>query len=121
VWHTFLVDGNGDGSCPSLGFCVVDGGGSLRPQRGLASVQLGHLGVEGCLLTNELIIALTYPSLSVDLPGTGSRLLLLLVGLLLIGAELNFWLGCRCPHRDRQDGLESQSVLRNWCVEEGVY
>jgi hypothetical protein len=121
VWHTFLVDGNGDGSCPSLGFCVVDGGGSLRPQRGLTSVQLGHLGVEGCLLTNELIIALTYPSLSVDLPGTGSRLLLLLVGLLLIGAELNFWLGCRYPHRDRQDGLESQSVLRNWCVEEGVY
>jgi hypothetical protein len=45
-----MVDGDGDGYCPSLGFGVVDGGGPLRPERGLALVQLGHLGIEGCLL-----------------------------------------------------------------------
>jgi hypothetical protein len=33
-----MVDGGGDGSCLSSGFGDVDGGSSLYPQRGLASV-----------------------------------------------------------------------------------
>jgi hypothetical protein len=33
-----MVDGGGDGPGPSSGFGEVDGGGSLRPQCGLASV-----------------------------------------------------------------------------------
>jgi hypothetical protein len=47
---TFMVDGGGSDSGPSSGLGEVDGGGSLRPQRGLASVKLDQLGVEGCLL-----------------------------------------------------------------------
>jgi hypothetical protein len=33
-----MVDGDGDGSGLSSGYGEVDGGGLLRPQRGLASV-----------------------------------------------------------------------------------
>jgi hypothetical protein len=47
---TFMVDGGGSDSGLSSGLGEVDGGGSLRPQRGLASVKLDQLGVEGCLL-----------------------------------------------------------------------
>jgi hypothetical protein len=61
VWRTFMVNGNGDGSCSSSAFGVVDGGGLLRPQCSLASVPLSHLGVEGCLLTTELIVGLSHP------------------------------------------------------------
>jgi hypothetical protein len=38
MWHTFMVDVSGDGSGSSSGFGVVDSGGSLYPQCGLASV-----------------------------------------------------------------------------------
>jgi hypothetical protein len=38
MWCTFMVDGDGDGFGSSSGFGEVDGGGSLHPQRGLASV-----------------------------------------------------------------------------------
>jgi hypothetical protein len=95
-----MVDGDSDGSCSSSGFGVVDGGGQLCPQCSLASVQLGHLGVEGCLLASKLVMTLGCHPLSVDPPGVGLRLLLLLVGLLLIGEELHSWLGCRRPHHD---------------------
>jgi hypothetical protein len=77
-------------------------------------VELDHLGVEGCLPTSKLVMTLSYPPLSVDLPGVGSRLLLLLISLLLIGEELHFWLGYHHPHHDRQDSLESRSVLQGW-------
>jgi hypothetical protein len=52
-----MVDGDDDGSCSSSDFGVVNGGGPLHRQRGLASVQLSHLGIEGCLLTSKLIMA----------------------------------------------------------------
>jgi hypothetical protein len=48
MWRTFVVDG--DGSHPGLGLGVVNGGGSLHPLCGLASVQFSHLVIEGCLL-----------------------------------------------------------------------
>jgi hypothetical protein len=98
--HTFMVDGNDNGSCPSLGFCEFDGGGSLRPQHGLALMQLDHRSVEGCLLTGKLIVVMSCPQLGIDLLGAGSHLLLLLVSLLLIGEELHSWLGYRHPHHD---------------------
>jgi hypothetical protein len=101
----FLVDGNDDGSGSKPDHGIADGGGSLHPHRGLALVQLSHLVVEGCLLTCKLVVGLSYPSLSVDLLSVGSRLLFLLVRLLLIREELHSWLGCRCPHRDRRDGM----------------
>jgi hypothetical protein len=34
----------------ALAQAPVSSGGSLHPLRGLASVQFGHLGIEGCLL-----------------------------------------------------------------------
>jgi hypothetical protein len=71
VWRTFVVDD--DGSCSSSGFVVVDDGGQLHPQRGHASVKLGHLGIEGYLLTNKLVMALNNHELGVDLPCTGSH------------------------------------------------
>jgi hypothetical protein len=74
-------------------------------------VQLSHLSVEGYLLIDKLIMVLSYPPLDDDLPGAGSRLLLLLVSLLLIGEELHSWLEYRRPHHDRRGGLESWSVL----------
>jgi hypothetical protein len=80
-------------------------------------VQLDHLGIEGCLLASELILALSCPPLNVDLSGADSHLLLLLVGILLIGEELHFWLGCHHPHRDLRGSLESRSILWNWCVD----
>jgi hypothetical protein len=78
-----VIDGNG--SFPTLGFGVVDGGGSLSTQHSLALVQLGHLVIEGYLLIMELSCS----PLGVDLSGAGSCLLLLLVGLLLLGEELH--------------------------------
>jgi hypothetical protein len=36
--RTFMDDGGSNGSIPSLGFCEVDGGGSLCPLRVLVSV-----------------------------------------------------------------------------------
>jgi hypothetical protein len=87
VWCTFMIDGDDDGSCSSLGFGVVDGGSSLCSQHGLASVKLDHLGVEGCLLTDKLIVALSCPPLNVDILGTGLHLLLLLVSMLLLGGR----------------------------------
>jgi hypothetical protein len=52
MWHTLVVDGDGDGndSRSSSSLAVVDGGGSLHSLRSLASMQFGHLGVDGCLL-----------------------------------------------------------------------
>jgi hypothetical protein len=50
MWHTFLVDGDSDGSHLSSDLGVVNDGGSLRPLRGLASMQFVHLGIEGSLL-----------------------------------------------------------------------
>jgi hypothetical protein len=38
TWRTFMVDGGGNGSGPSSGFGEVDGGSSLRSQRGLVLV-----------------------------------------------------------------------------------
>jgi hypothetical protein len=52
MWHTFSVDGDDVGSCPSSSLGVVNGDGSLRPLRSLALVQFSHLGVEGCLLVS---------------------------------------------------------------------
>jgi hypothetical protein len=53
-------------------------------------MQLGHLGIKGCLLTSELVMVLSYPPLGIDLAAMGLRLLHLLVGLLLIREELHF-------------------------------
>jgi hypothetical protein len=89
VWHTFMFDGDGDGSCLSSGFGVVDGGSPLCSQHGLVLEQLSHLGVEGYLLTGKLIMSLSRHPLVVDLPGASLCLLFLLVGLLLIGEELH--------------------------------
>jgi hypothetical protein len=83
--RSFVVDGSGDGSSPSSGFGEFDGGDSLHPKRGFASVQLGHRGVKVCML----VVVLSCPLLGVVLPGAGSRLLLYLVSLLLIGEELH--------------------------------
>jgi hypothetical protein len=55
-----MVDGGGNGSGSSSSFGEVDGGGSLRPQRGLVSVYFGLLGIEDCLLTGKLIVVLDY-------------------------------------------------------------
>jgi hypothetical protein len=68
-------------------------------------VQLGHLGVEGCMLTSKLIVSFSCRMLGFDLSGVGSHLLFLLVGLLLIGEELHSWLGRRHRDHDRRDGL----------------
>jgi hypothetical protein len=38
MWRTFVVDGGNDGFGSGSGFGEVVGGGSLRPQHGLASV-----------------------------------------------------------------------------------
>jgi hypothetical protein len=105
TWHTFMVDGGDDGSSPSSDFGEGDGGGSLHSQRGLASVSFGQLGIEACLLSCKLILALGRPPLSVDLSGADPRLLLLLVSLLSNVEELHSWLGCCGPHHDRGDGL----------------
>jgi hypothetical protein len=72
------------------------------------------------LLTGKLIMVLSCPQHDIDLSGAGSCLLFLLVSFLLIGEELHSWLGYRGLHRDSQDGLESQSVLRRWCSGDGV-
>jgi hypothetical protein len=74
-------------------------------------VQPGHLGIEGHLLADKLIMAWSCPPLGVVLSGAGSCLLLLLVSLPLIEEELHSWLEHCHPHCDHQDGLESQSVL----------
>jgi hypothetical protein len=31
VWRTFVIDGDSDGSCPSLGFGVVDSDSAFHP------------------------------------------------------------------------------------------
>jgi hypothetical protein len=115
-----VVDGSGDSSGPSLGLGEVDGGSSLRPQCVLASVTLRQLGSKGCLLVSKFIMVLGGPPLSVDLSDTGSHLLLLLLGLLLIEGELHSWLRYHSPHRDHRDGLEGRSVLRGWRSDDGV-
>jgi hypothetical protein len=103
-----MVDSGGDISGPGSGFGEVNGGGLLHSQHSLASVQLGHLRVEGCLLIGKLVVVLSYPPLSVDLLGTGSRMLLLLVSLPLIGEQFHSRLGYRCPHHDRRDALRAR-------------
>jgi hypothetical protein len=50
----------------------------------------------------------------------GTCLLFLLVSLLLIEEELHSRLGYSGLHRDRQDGLESRSVLQCWSSSNGV-
>jgi hypothetical protein len=72
------------------------------------------------LLVGKLIVVLSCSPLDVDMSGVGSRLLLLLVSLLLIGEELHSCLGWRGPHCDRRNGLESRSVLRHWHSGDGV-
>jgi hypothetical protein len=66
-------------------------------------------------------MVLSCPSLNVDLSGTGSRLLLLLVGLLSISEKLQSWLGCHRLHYDRGDGFDGQSALEDLCVDDGVH
>jgi hypothetical protein len=66
-------------------------------------------------------VVLSYPPLGIDLPSAGSRLLLLLVGLLLIWEGLHSWLGHCCPHHDRRGGLDGQSALWEWCGDGRVY
>jgi hypothetical protein len=78
-------------------------------------VQIGHLGIDGFLLTDEIVVALGCPLLSINLPGAGSRLLLLLLRLLLMGRGSYYR-----PHHDRRDGLESWSVLRGWRGDDGI-
>jgi hypothetical protein len=119
AWRTFMVDGSGGGSGLSSSFGEVNGGGSLRPQRSLALVQLHHLGVEGHLLASKLIVVRRCPPLGIDLSSVGSCLLLLPVSLLLIEAEFHSWLGYHRPQHDHQDGLESWSVLWGWHVGDG--
>jgi hypothetical protein len=51
------------------------------------------MGVEGYLLVSKLIVVLSRPSFSVDLPSVGSCLLFLLVSLLLYRLGLHSWLG----------------------------
>jgi hypothetical protein len=77
-----MVDGGGDVPGLSSVFREVDGGGLLHSQCGLASMQFGQLGVEGCLLTGKLIMMLIHPQLNIDLPGMDLHLFLLLIGLL---------------------------------------
>jgi hypothetical protein len=72
MWCTFVVDGSGNDSGLSPCFGEVDGGGLLHPQHGLVSVQLSHLGIEGCLLTDKLIVVLSCPPLGIDLSGAVS-------------------------------------------------
>jgi hypothetical protein len=55
-------------------------------------VQLGQLGLDGCLLTGEFGLLLCSPALGISLPCMGSCLLLLLIGLLLLRKEPNVWL-----------------------------
>jgi hypothetical protein len=105
MWHTYMVDDGGNDSSSSLDLGIVDGGALLRLQLGLASVQLGHLGVEGYLLAGQVIMALSCPPLDVDLLGAGLCLLFLLVSLLLIREELHSRPRYLHPHRDRRDGF----------------
>jgi hypothetical protein len=69
-------------------------------------MQFDHVGIEGCMLINKLIMALRHPSLSVDLPAVASRLLLLLISFLLILRELHSWLRHCHSYHDRRDGLK---------------
>jgi hypothetical protein len=115
-----MVDGGGGGYGSSLGLGEVNGGDLLHPQRKLVSVYLSQLGVEGCLLTSKLVVVLSNPQLGVDLSSVGSCILFLLVSLLLIVEELHSWMGYHGLHRDRQDGLESRSVLQRYCSGDGV-
>jgi hypothetical protein len=82
-------------------------------------VELNHLRIEGCLFTGKLVMVLSRPLLGIDLPGAGSCLLHLMVGLLLVGEELHSWLGCHCLHHDRRDGMEIWSALQDWCGDDG--
>jgi hypothetical protein len=52
------------------------------------------LGVEGCSLTDELILSLSSLVLNVNLSNTDPFLLLFLISLLLLGEELCAWLWC---------------------------
>jgi hypothetical protein len=71
------------------------------------------------LLVGKLIMTLSLLQLGIDLPSMDLRLLLLLIRLLLDREKLHPWLGCHSSHRDRQDGLECQSVLRHRCSGDG--
>jgi hypothetical protein len=82
--RTFVVDGSGDSFGPSSGFGDVDGDGSLHPQCGLVSVQLGHLGIKGCLLTDKIIMVLRCPPLDIDGVLRASVMVMGLVGVTML-------------------------------------
>jgi hypothetical protein len=54
-------------------------------------VQLGQLGLNGCLFTGEFTSLLRGPTLGVDLPITGSRLLPNVIGLMLFRRKSGVW------------------------------
>jgi hypothetical protein len=87
AWQDLAVDGGGDGPGSSPSFGEVDRCGSLLYERGLAMVQLGELGFNGCSLAGELVLPLCGFALDIHLSSAGSRSLLLLKGLLLLREE----------------------------------
>jgi hypothetical protein len=87
VWWPLTIDGGGDGPSSSPGFGEVDCHGLLHLKCRLAMVQFNQVGFNGCLLVGELALLLRSSALGINLPSTGSHLLLLLIGLLLLRKE----------------------------------
>jgi hypothetical protein len=61
------VDGGGDDPGPSSGLGEFDCCGLLRLERDLEMMYFGLLGIEGYSLTDELVLPLGSPVLSVNL------------------------------------------------------
>jgi hypothetical protein len=59
------------------------------------------------------------PALNIHLLSKGSRLLLLLIGLVLHGEGPGTWLRCDGPLLDRRDGQKCGSVLQRRCGGDG--
>jgi hypothetical protein len=85
--HPLMVDGTDDVHSLGLGGGEVNHNASLYLERQLEVVLFDQLGLDGRLLADKFASLLRSPVLGVNLPSIGSRLLLLLAGLLLLRRE----------------------------------